>query len=69
MWQATYTNLTWQLYNVAKNSDTPFGSDETQSVCLSVSQYSFTSLSDTKEIFYPANISICQKSVTAVQTT
>jgi len=57
MWQATYCNLIWQLYDVAKNRGTPFGSDETQSDC--VCQYSFTSLSDTKQIFYPANVSIC----------
>jgi len=45
------------MMDVAKDRGTPFGSDETQSdrVC----QYSFTSLSDTKQSFYPAHVSLC----------
>jgi hypothetical protein len=49
IWAATYSKLIWQLYNVDKNRGTPFGSDETPPDC--VSQYSCTSLSDTKQYF------------------
>jgi hypothetical protein len=56
---AAHSNLICQLYemDVAKDRGTPFGCDETQSDC--VCRYSFTSLSDTKQTFYPAHISLC----------